>query len=44
MRLLDLFRDLSLAKRITENHGQKKPLIIVADNGSTPEDCLLLRL
>jgi len=39
----DVFRDLSLAKRITENHGQKKPLIIVADNGSTPEDLFALK-
>jgi len=39
----DVFRDLSSSKRITENHGQKKPLIIVADNGSTPEDLFALK-
>jgi RecJ-like exonuclease len=40
----DVFRDISLSKRITENHGQKKPLIIVADNGSTPEDSFALKI
>ena len=34
----DVFRDVVLTKRIIEGHGQKKPLIIVLDNGSTPED------
>jgi archaea-specific RecJ-like exonuclease len=33
----DVFRDLILAKRL-DNFGQKKPLIIILDNGSTPED------
>jgi RecJ-like exonuclease len=36
----DVFRDIVLTKRIIEGHGQKKPLIIVLDNGSTPEDVL----
>ena len=36
----DVFRDVVLTKRIIEGHGQKKPLIIVLDNGSTPEDVL----
>lgn len=36
----DVFRDVVLTKRIIESHGQKKPLIIVLDNGSTPEDVL----
>ena len=40
----DVFRDISLSKRITENHGQKKPLIIVVDNGSTPEDSFALKM
>ncbi len=40
----DVFRDISLSKRITENHGQKKPLIIVVDNGSTPEDMFALKM
>jgi len=34
----DVFRDVVITKRIIEGHGQKKPLIIVLDNGSTPED------
>jgi len=34
----DVFKDITLAKRLTENHGQKKPLFLVLDNGSTPED------
>ena len=36
----DVFRDAVLTKRIIESHGQKKPLVIVLDNGSTPEDVL----
>ncbi len=39
----DVFRDIVLTKRIIEGHGQKKPLIIVLDNGSTPEDVLGLK-
>lgn len=39
----DVFRDIVLTKRIIEGHGQKKPLIIVLDNGSTPEDVFGLR-
>jgi RecJ-like exonuclease len=38
--IADVFRDVVLTKRIIEGHGQKKPLIIVLDNGSTPEDVL----
>jgi len=34
----DVFRDLALSKRLTDKHEQQKPLIIVTDNGSTPED------
>jgi len=36
----DVFRDVVLTKRIIESHGKKKPLVIVLDNGSTPEDVL----
>ena len=39
----DAFRDAVLTKRIIEGHGQKKPLIIVLDNGSTPEDIFGLK-
>lgn len=39
----DVFRDVVLTKRIIEGHGQDKPLIIVLDNGSTPEDVLGIR-
>ncbi|MEK7503625.1 MAG: hypothetical protein AAB577_01440, partial [Patescibacteria group bacterium] len=39
----DVFRDVVLVKRIIEGHGQKKPLIIVLDNGSTPEDVFGLK-
>jgi len=39
----DVFRDIVLTKRIIEGHGQQKPLIIVLDNGSTPEDVLGLK-
>jgi len=39
----DVFRDVVLSKRLIEGHGQKKPLILVLDNGSTPEDVLGLK-
>ena len=34
----DVFRDLLLSKKLIESESEVKPLIIVADNGSTPED------
>lgn len=34
----DVLRDLVLSKRFVENDSNIKPLIIIADNGSTPED------
>lgn len=34
----DLFRDILLSKKLLEGNSDIKPLIIVADNGSTPED------
>lgn len=34
----DVFKDIVFAKRLTIIHNQKKPLILVVDNGSTPED------
>lgn len=34
----DVFKDVVFAKRLTQMHNQKKPLILVVDNGSTPED------
>ena len=40
----DVFRDVVLSKRLIEGHGQRKPLIIVLDNGSTPEDVLGLKV
>jgi len=39
----DVFRDLTLIKRLTDSHGQKKPLILILDNGSTPEDTFGLK-
>lgn len=33
----DVFKDLGLIKRL-QGFGQQKPLILVVDNGSTPED------
>lgn len=35
--ITDVFRDIIQSKRI-ESHDQPKPLILVLDNGSTPED------
>jgi len=34
----DVFRDLLLSKKLIEGESDIKPLVIVADNGSTPED------
>ena len=39
----DMLKDISFTKRIIEAHGQKKPLIVVTDNGSTPEDVFAMR-
>lgn len=36
--IADAFKDITFGKRLHNVHNQKKPLIIVADNGSTPED------
>ena len=35
--ITDVFKDMGLIKRL-EGFGQTKPLLIVVDNGSTPED------
>jgi len=41
----DVLRDLVLSKRfVEEDNSDMKPLIIVADNGSTPEDALGLNI
>lgn len=40
----DVFRDLVLSKRLTDEHKQKKPLIILLDNGSTPEDLFSFKI
>ena len=36
--ITDMLRDITQAKRIVDDFGQKKPIMIVVDNGSTPED------
>ncbi|MFA5080800.1 MAG: hypothetical protein WC472_04250 [Candidatus Paceibacterota bacterium] len=41
--ITDAFRDVILIKKLIEGHGQKKPLIVVLDNGSTPEDIFGLK-
>ncbi|NBO17418.1 MAG: hypothetical protein EBV07_00785 [Proteobacteria bacterium] len=41
----DVLRDLVLSKRfVEEDNSEMKPLLIVADNGSTPEDALGLNI
>lgn len=40
--ITDALKDFTLAKRL-EGKGQKKPLILVVDNGSTPEDEMALK-
>jgi len=39
----DVLRDVGFTKRYLEGHDQKKPLILVLDNGSTPEDVLAMK-
>ena len=39
----DMLKDLGVSKRLVSKFGQKKPLIIVTDNGSTPEDVNALK-
>jgi archaea-specific RecJ-like exonuclease len=39
----DVLRDVGFTKRYLEGHGQGKPLILVLDNGSTPEDVLAMK-
>lgn len=39
----DALKDVGFTKRILLSHGQKKPLMLVMDNGSTPEDVLGLK-
>ena len=39
----DMLRDVSWSKKLVGVHGQKKPLIIVTDNGSTPEDVFAMK-
>ncbi|MGV8162558.1 MAG: DHH family phosphoesterase [Candidatus Nanoarchaeia archaeon] len=39
----DVFRDIVSAKRLVEGHDQKSPLILVLDNGSTPEDAFAFK-
>ena len=34
----DMLHDITLAKRMVNDFGQKKPIIVIIDNGSTPED------
>jgi len=41
--ITDVFKDVVLVKKIIEGHGQKKPLIVILDNGSTPDDVLGLK-
>lgn len=41
--ITDAFKDIIMIKKVIEGHGQKKPIIIVLDNGSTPEDIFGLR-
>lgn len=39
----DVLRDVGFTKKRLEGHDQKKPLILVLDNGSTPEDVLAMK-
>jgi archaea-specific RecJ-like exonuclease len=39
----DVLKDVAFTKRLLEGHGQKKPLVLVLDNGSTPEDVFAMK-
>lgn len=39
----DMLKDVGSAKRLTEQFKQKKPIIIIVDNGSTPEDVFAMK-
>ncbi len=39
----DVLKDISFTKKVIEGHDQKKPLILVLDNGSTPEDVFAMK-
>ena len=41
--LEDVVKDLSYALEDAERHGQKLPLLVLLDNGSTEEDVAALR-
>jgi len=41
--IIDALKDIVLIKKVLEPHGQSQPLIIVLDNGSTPEDVFGLK-
>jgi archaea-specific RecJ-like exonuclease len=41
--IVDMFKDVSFTKKLLEGHGQQKPLILVFDNGSTPEDLFAMK-
>jgi len=41
--IIDVLKDVSFSKKTLEAHGQKKPLFIALDNGSTPEDVFGLK-
>jgi len=40
----DMLKDLSHSKRLTNDFNQKKPLIVIIDNGSTQEDYFALKM
>jgi RecJ-like exonuclease len=40
----DVFKDIGSAKRLVDGHNQKSPLILVLDNGSTPEDSFAFKI
>lgn len=42
--VMDVFKDISSAKRLVDGHDQKSPLILVLDNGSTPEDSFAFKM
>ncbi|MFT4343687.1 MAG: DHH family phosphoesterase [Candidatus Woesearchaeota archaeon] len=39
----DMFKDIGFTKKVLESHDQQKPLILVVDNGSTPEDVFAMK-
>ena len=42
--VMDVLKDITFSTKFIAGHGQKKPLILILDNGSTPEDVFAMKI